>query len=235
MLAPPLPPPHLWKQWSASPTTCGSAASSGSAAAAAAWGAAAAGAAGPCAASRSEPPSPPGLWGCSGPPTSRCPWPPSGVPPPSRGALLQRSGGRRSGAEPTGPIFFWGSFRVITHHAVDGQQLVPSLQAAVALGHASRDDAGDVDGRVLLLAPHHVESQPLLRLRKLHHPRVGVAFAGCEGGNCGLKGRELALAQRSNLPKPSKTYPVFYKNCKSRNPFWNKRWLLLTGAGMLTC
>lgn len=120
-------------------------------------------------------------------------------------------------------LFLGGSFRVFTHHAVDGQQLVPSLQAAVALRHASRDDAGDIDGRVLLFAPHHVESQSLLRLRKLHHPRVGVAFAGCEGGNCGLKGRELALAQRSNFPKPSKTYPVFYKNCKSRNPSWNNR------------
>lgn len=96
-----------------------------------------------------------------------------------------------------------------TYHAVDRQELVPSLQAAVPLGHTSRDDAGDVDGRVLLLATHHVESQPLFRLRKLHDPRVGVAFAGCEGGNCGLKGREPALTQRSNLPKPSKTYPVF--------------------------
>lgn len=55
------------------------------------------------------------------------------------------------------------------------------------LGHASGDDAGDVNGRVLLLAAHHVEAQPFLRLRELHHPRVGVAFAGCEGCDCGLK------------------------------------------------
>lgn len=85
--------PAPWKQWSASPTTCGSAESSGSAAAAAAWGAAAAGAAGPCAASQSEPPSPPELWGCSGPPAWHCPWQPSGAPPPSRGVLLLHSAG----------------------------------------------------------------------------------------------------------------------------------------------
>lgn len=78
---------------------------------------------------------------------------------------------------------FWG----LTYHAVDGQELVSSLQAAVPLGHTTGDDAGDVDGRVLLLAAHHVESQTLLRLRELHHPRVRVAFAGGEGGDCGLK------------------------------------------------
>lgn len=77
-----------------------------------------------------------------------------------------------------------------TYHAVDGQQLVPSLQAAVPLGHAPRDDAGDVDGRVLLLAAHHVEAQAFLRLRQLHDPRVGVTFAGCEGCDRGLQEEE---------------------------------------------
>lgn len=85
--------PSPLKQWSASPTTCGSAERSGSAAAAAAWGAAAAGAAGPCGASQSGPPSPPALWECSEPPASRCPWPPSAAPPLSRGARLPHSAG----------------------------------------------------------------------------------------------------------------------------------------------
>lgn len=76
---------------------------------------------------------------------------------------------------------------VWTHHAVHRQELVPSLQATVPLGHAARNDAGDVDRRVLLLAAHHVEAQAFLRLGELHHARVRVALAGCEGGDCGLK------------------------------------------------
>lgn len=92
--------PSPLKQWSASPTTCGFAETPCSAVAAAAWGAAAAGAAGPCVASRSAPPSPPTLWGCSGRRASRCPWPPSATPPPSRGARPPRSAGgwRESGS-----------------------------------------------------------------------------------------------------------------------------------------
>ncbi|TNN61300.1 hypothetical protein EYF80_028503 [Liparis tanakae] len=58
-----------------------------------------------------------------------------------------------------------------TYHAIDGQQLIPSLQAALPLGHASRDDAGD-----------------------LHHSRVGVTFAGREGGDCCLKEEKQATA-----------------------------------------
>lgn len=85
---------------------------------------------------------------------------------------------REDGPEPTSP----------SYHAIDGQELIASLQAAVPLGHAPRDDAGDVDGRVLLLAAHHVEAQAFLRLGQLHHPRVGVAFTGCKGCNCGLGG-----------------------------------------------
>ena len=46
--------------------------------------------------------------------------------------------------------------------------LLTSLQATMTVSHASRDDAGDVDGGVLLLATHHVEAQPLLCLGQLH-------------------------------------------------------------------
>lgn len=52
-----------------------------------------------------------------------------------------------------------------TYHTVDRQELVPSLKAAVPLGHAPRNYAGDVDRRVLLFAAHHVEAQAFLRLR----------------------------------------------------------------------
>lgn len=103
------------KQWSASPTTCGSAERSGSAAAAAAWGAAAAGAAGPCGASRSGPPSPPALWGCSGPPASRCPWPPSAAPPLSRGARLPRSArGGGGGRQNFNGSWFYCDIKIVT-------------------------------------------------------------------------------------------------------------------------
>lgn len=88
---PSLPPPV--RQWSASPTTCDSAVSSGFVAAAAASGAAAADAAAPCGASQNEPPSPPAPWGCIEPPASRCPWPLSAAPPPSRDVLLRHSAG----------------------------------------------------------------------------------------------------------------------------------------------
>lgn len=54
------------------------------------------------------------------------------------------------------------------------------------LSHAPGDDARDVDGRVLLLAAHHVEAQPLLRFGELHDSRVRVTLAGCEGCDRGL-------------------------------------------------
>lgn len=44
--------------------------------------------------------------------------------------------GKDDGPEPTGPAY----------HAVDGQELIASLQATVPLGHAPWDDAGNVDG-----------------------------------------------------------------------------------------
>lgn len=93
LLTPPLTSPPPLKQWSASPTTCGSVERSGSAVAVAAWVAAAAGAAGPCGASQSEPPSPPALWGCSEPPASHCPWLLLAAPLLSRGAHLPHSAG----------------------------------------------------------------------------------------------------------------------------------------------
>lgn len=91
--------------------------------------------------------------------------------------------GKNDGPELTGPAY----------HAIDGQELIASLQAAMPLSHAPRDDAGDVDGRILLLASHHVEAEALLRLGQLHHPWVGVAFAGCKGRNRGLGGTAKSL------------------------------------------
>ena len=73
--------------------------------------------------------------------------------------------------------------------AVHTEELVSSLEAAVPVRHAARDDPGDVDGRVLLLPAHHVEPESLLGLGQLHHPGVGVALGGgkcCHGGlGCG--------------------------------------------------
>ncbi len=50
------------------------------------------------------------------------------------------------------------------------------------------DDAGDVDGRVLLFAPHDVEPEALLGLWQFYNPGVGVAFTGREGRHGGLGG-----------------------------------------------
>ena len=69
---------------------------------------------------------------------------------------------------------------------IDTEELVPPLQPAVPVRHAPGDDPADVDGGVLLLAPHHIEPEPLLCLGQLHHPRVGVAFRGCKSCNGGL-------------------------------------------------
>lgn len=44
--------------------------------------------------------------------------------------------GKDDGQQPTGHAY----------HAVDRQELIASLQAAVPLSHAPRDDAGNVDG-----------------------------------------------------------------------------------------
>ena len=71
-------------------------------------------------------------------------------------------------------------------HTVDAEQLVPALEAAVPVRHAPGDDPGDVDGRVLLLAAHHVEAQPLLCLGQLHHSGVSVTLGCSERGHCGF-------------------------------------------------
>lgn len=73
-----------------------------------------------------------------------------------------------------------------SYHAIDGQQLVAPLQASLAIGHAPRDHSGNVDGGVLLFAPHDVEAQALFGLGKLHHSWVGVALAGCKSRDRGL-------------------------------------------------
>ena len=75
----------------------------------------------------------------------------------------------------------------ITHHSIHRQELVTPLQPAVPVGHPLRDDARDVDGRVLLLASHHVEAEALFSLRQFDHSGVSVAFAGCKRGNGGLR------------------------------------------------
>ena len=54
--------------------------------------------------------------------------------------------------------------------AIDTQQLVTSLETTVTVGNTTWDDARDVDGRVLLLTPHHIEPETLLGLGQLHHP-----------------------------------------------------------------
>ena len=60
--------------------------------------------------------------------------------------------------------------RIFSPDPVDAEELVSPLEAPVPVRHAPGDDPGDVDGRVLLLAAHHVEAQPLLRLGKLDNP-----------------------------------------------------------------
>ena len=75
------------------------------------------------------------------------------------------------------------------HHLpnpIDAEELVPPLEAAVPVRHAPGDDPGDVDGRVLLLAAHHVEAQPLLCLGQLHHSGVSVTLGCSERGHCGF-------------------------------------------------
>lgn len=60
----------------------------------------------------------------------------------------------------------------------------------MAVSHTSRDDTGNVDGGVLLLAPHDVEAQALICFGQLHYSGMCVALAGCEGSHCGLGERK---------------------------------------------
>lgn len=54
------------------------------------------------------------------------------------------------------------------------------------VGYTLRYDPGDIDGRVLLLATHHVKAQSFFRLWQFHHPWVGMALTRRERCNCGL-------------------------------------------------
>lgn len=81
-----------------------------------------------------------------------------------------------------------------SYHAIDRQQLVTPLQASLAIGHAPRDHSGNVDGRVLLFAPHDVKTQALVRLRKLDHSWVGVALAGCKSCDRGLVRKAASIS-----------------------------------------
>lgn len=87
-------------------------------------------------------------------------------------------------------IYQWAG---ASYHSIDRQQLVSSLQASLAIGHPPRDHSGDVDRGVLLFAPHDVEAQTLFCLGQLHHPWVGVAFAGSKGRHCGLVRKEMKV------------------------------------------
>ena len=95
-----------------------------------------------------------------------------------------------------------------THHSVHGDQLITTLQSAVPIGDAARNDARYVDGAVLLLAAHHVEAEALLRLGQLNDSRMCVSLGGRErrhsrlchgiGANIGRGGR-AAVANLDRL------------------------------------
>ena len=76
--------------------------------------------------------------------------------------------------------------RIFSPDPIDAEELISPLESPVPVRHAPGDDPGDVDGRVLLLAAHHIKAEPLLSLGQLHHPGVGVTLASCEGGDSGL-------------------------------------------------
>lgn len=89
-----------------------------------------------------------------------------------------------------------------SYHSVHRQQLVAPFQPPLPVCHPAGDHSGDVDGGVLLLAPHDVEAQALLCLGELHYPRVGMPLAGRERCHCGLgkeeekRGRETEVSKR---------------------------------------
>ena len=91
--------------------------------------------------------------------------------------------------------------RIFSPDPIDAEELVSPLEPPVPVRHAPGDDPGDVDGRVLLLAAHHIEAQPLLGLGQLHHAGVGVTLGSREGSNCGLgscAGPNIALKVLGN-------------------------------------
>lgn len=65
----------------------------------------------------------------------------------------------------------------------------------MTVGNASGDDAGDVDGRVLLFSSHDVETEAFLGFWQLHHARVGVSFACSKCCHCGLGNMQSAYAK----------------------------------------
>ena len=103
-----------------------------------------------------------------------------------------------------------------TYHAIHRQELISPLQTTVAVSDTTWDDAGDVNGRVLLLPSHYVEPQAFLRLWQLHHAGMWVAFTGCKSCNSSLqKGLEGLLGNQS--PRFCSTflivYPCTYLGC----------------------
>ena len=125
---------------------------------------------------RNAPPSRRGLWECNARPASLCLAPASTVPLLSRAALLPHS----TKIHET-PLNLHTRNAVHfnmeeTYNSVDAQHLISSLQLSMSVSHTARNDSRDVDGRVLLLAAHHVEAESLLCLGQFHDSRVGVAF-----------------------------------------------------------
>lgn len=58
--------------------------------------------------------------------------------------------------------------------------------------HSSRDDPGDVDGRVLLPSSHYVEAKAFISLRQLHDSGVRMALT-CSKGSYSSLGSEEQL------------------------------------------
>ena len=59
---------------------------------------------------------------------------------------------------------------------INTQQLVSPLQTSMSVSHTPRDDSANVDWRVLLLAPHHVEAKALLCLGELNNSWMSMTF-----------------------------------------------------------
>ena len=74
-----------------------------------------------------------------------------------------------------------------TYDSIDGHQLIASFQVPVLIRNAARNYTRYVDGRILLLATHHVEPKTFRCLGQLHYSRMSVAFACCKCCNCCLE------------------------------------------------